>query len=56
MCVDKADLTVYGDLTAKKASIIFVDVVKCSGHQIACKSDEEIKTYFNFKNMFVLSN
>ena len=56
ICLDQKDLQIYGEFTTTTGSNIYIDVVKCDGKEVACKSDEEIRNYFAEKSLVILTN
>ena len=56
ICLDQNDLQIYGGFTTTKGKNIYIDVVKCDGKEVECKSDEEIRKYFAEKALVILTN
>ena len=55
--LDESDLYIYRQFDLSKASIIVVDIVKCTEFDVVdFKSEEEIKEYFAEQQMFILAN
>ena len=56
LCLDQ-DVEISGTYFTTFGKSLVVDVVKCTdSDQIECKSDEEIKEYFQTRQMWILSN
>lgn len=48
-------MSVYGRRGEARGKMLYIDVVKCQGRD-DCKSDSDIKAYFDNKSLFLLTN
>ena len=55
LCLDQDDMRLHGDYSSDSASLLFVKLEKCHGHDY-CKSEEELKEFFNPNMYFILLN
>lgn len=55
ICVDEADLFLYGDYNSDAASQFKMQLVKCSGRD-DCKSEDQIQEFFRNKFILLLFN
>ena len=55
-CIDQSELSFWGTLDTSNAQVISIDLVKCVGDEVVCKSEEEVKQYFGYREMLILSN
>ena len=45
-CVDPSNLAVQGNDDTLSGQTIIIDLVKCKGKDVQCKSEDEVKEFF----------